>query len=274
MKIYGMMVVKNEVDIISHTLQAASEWCDAIYVLDNGSDDGTWELVKYLEKCNSVIIAHGQNFEPFTEGIRARLFNTYRYAAQAGDWWCRLDADEMYVESPRRFLMNINSHDVVWAISIQYYFTDSDFDKYNTDPRLYGSNVPPRVRYRYYRADHSEIRFFRHRHGLRWDAAGAWPRHLGRVYPRRILVRHYKFRSPEQIRKRLETRSAVFARGGLAGDHWRNTNWRSVIAQSKDLDFDSGDGNFKVNEEMLPWHKDPLWRTAIKSLMHGTGLWP
>jgi glycosyltransferase involved in cell wall biosynthesis len=273
MKIFGIMAVKNEVDIIAHTLQAASEWCDAIYVVDNGSDDGTWELVKHLERRNSVIIAHGQSFEPYTEDIRAPLFKAYSDAAQTGDWWCKLDADELYVESPRRFLIDVRSYDVVWAILLQYYFTDLDLAKYNTNPELYGSAIPPTERYHYYRADYSEARLFRHRHGLRWDA-GAWPRHLGRVYPRRILVRHYKFRSPEQIRKRLVTRSAVFARGGAGGDHWRNTNWRSVIAQSKDLDFDSGDGNFRIDEEMLPCHKDPFWRAAIKSLMHGAGLWP
>jgi glycosyltransferase involved in cell wall biosynthesis len=273
MKIFGIMTVKNEADIISHTLRAATEWCDAIYVLDNGSDDGTWELVKQLEKQSSVIVAHEQTFEPFTEAIRARLFNAYRNRAQTGDWWCRLDADEIYVESPRPFLMDAGLYEVVWAISLQYYFTDWDLTRYNTNSELYDSSIPPAVKYRYYKAEYSEPRFFRHRKGLRWDA-GAWPRHLGRVYPRRILVRHYKFRSPEQIRKRLATRSEVFLRGGLAGAHWRNTNWKSVIRQSKVMELDSGDGNFKIDEKLLPCHKDPIWIAAIKRLMHGTGLWP
>jgi glycosyltransferase involved in cell wall biosynthesis len=60
MKIFAIMVVKNEVDIIAHTLRAASEWCDQIYVLDNGSDDGTWEVVEQMARENRAIVAHGR----------------------------------------------------------------------------------------------------------------------------------------------------------------------------------------------------------------------
>jgi glycosyltransferase involved in cell wall biosynthesis len=273
MKIFGMMAVKNEGDLIFHTLQAAAQWCSAIYVLDNGSDDGTWEQVKRLAQSNPIIVPHEQSLEPFNEAIRARLFNAYRDRAEAGDWWCRLDADEIYLQSPRTFLADVSSHEVVWAIHLQYYFTDADFAKYEKNPELYDASLPPTERYFFYRANASEPRFFRHRCGLRWES-GAWPRHLGRVYPRRILVRHYKFRSPAQIRKRLATRSEIFARGGSAGHHWRDTDWRSMMPESDDLDYDSGDGNFRVDERALPRHMDPPWKAAIKRLMHGTGLWP
>jgi glycosyltransferase involved in cell wall biosynthesis len=271
MKIFGMMVVKNEVDIVAHTLNAAAQWCDAIYVLDNGSDDGTWEAVKRLADGNPAIVAHDQSFEPFAESIRARLFNNYREHAQRGDWWCRLDADEIYVQSPRTFLADVISHDVVWAIHLQYYFTDIDLSRYNSNPNLYDASVPLTERYRYYRAEASEARFFRHRRRLCWDT-GAWPRHLGRVFPKRILLRHYKFRSPPQIRTRLATRSAIFDRGGWAGEHWRNT--KVVIPGSNDLNYDAGDGTFRIDEKSLPRHMDPFWKAAAKSLMHGIGVWP
>ena len=56
MKIFGLVVVKNEADIIYHTLKAASAWCDEIYVLDNGSADGTWQLIKQMAQENSLIV--------------------------------------------------------------------------------------------------------------------------------------------------------------------------------------------------------------------------
>jgi len=273
MKIFGMMAVKNEADIVAHTLQAAGKWCDAIYVLDNGSDDGTWDVVKRLGRSDPVIVPHEQSFEPFTEFIRSRLFNVYREHAQDGDWWCRLDADEIYVQSPRAFLAEVTSCEVVWAIHLQYYFTDRDLARYDKNPELYDTSLPPMQRLHFYRAEASEIRFFRHRLGLRWES-GAWPRHLGRVCRRRILVRHYKFRSPSQIRKRLATRSEIFARGGSAGAHWQNTEWRSMVVEGADLDYDCGDGEFRIDERILPNHLDPFWRAAAKSFMHGTGLWP
>jgi glycosyltransferase involved in cell wall biosynthesis len=273
MKIFGIMVLKNEGDIVAHTLQSAAQWCDAIYVLDNGSDDGTWDLVKQLAQYNPAVVPHEQSFEPFTEFIRARLFNAYRDRAQDGDWWCRLDADEIYVESPRTMLTDVTSHEVLWAIHLQYYFTDLDLDRYIRNPELYNPSLPPAERFHFYRAEASEARFFLHRRRLRWES-GAWPRHLGRICPRRILVRHYKFRSPSQIRRRLATRSEIFARGGSAGAHWRNTDWRAMVPRSADLDYDNGEGRFRIDERIIPNHVDPFWRAAAKSFMHGTGLWP
>ena len=41
-----------------------------LIVCDDGSTDGTWELVKQLAQTNPVIVAHEQSFEPFTESIR------------------------------------------------------------------------------------------------------------------------------------------------------------------------------------------------------------
>jgi glycosyltransferase involved in cell wall biosynthesis len=273
MKIFGLMVAKNEVDIIAHTLLAAAQWCDAIYVLDNGSEDGTWELVRRLARENRVIVAHEQSFAPFTEAIRARLFNAYRERAKEGDWWCRLDADEVYVECPRDFLAEATSHEVVWAIHLQYYFTEIDMRRFKENPDLYDPALALTHRYHYYRADASEPRFFRHRDRLRWDA-GAWPRHLGRVFPKRILLRHNQVRSPAQIKMRLATRSAIFERGGSAGRHWRNTDLREKLPAIDDLHYDAGNGIFKIDEKILPRHMDPFWKATVKSLMHSTGLWP
>ena len=44
MKIYSLLVVKNEADIIAHTLTDAARWSDKIIILDNGSTDGTWDM--------------------------------------------------------------------------------------------------------------------------------------------------------------------------------------------------------------------------------------
>ncbi|HIF6281027.1 TPA: glycosyltransferase [Raoultella ornithinolytica] len=44
-KIYALMTVKNEADIIIETLDKASVWADKIFILDNNSNDNTWELL-------------------------------------------------------------------------------------------------------------------------------------------------------------------------------------------------------------------------------------
>ena len=54
MKIYAISLIKNEADIIEKNLIEASKWCDKIFVYDNGSTDGTWEIVKSLSS-NKII---------------------------------------------------------------------------------------------------------------------------------------------------------------------------------------------------------------------------
>ncbi len=274
MKIFGIMVVKNEADIVGHALEAACDWCDEIYVLDNGSTDGTWHRVQELSKTVPKIIPFEQTDEPFFESIRAKVFKKYRRRAAEGDWWCRLDADEIYVQSPKTFLARVTRHEVVWAIHLQYYLTKEDVALFERCPATLDESLPLSARYKWYKANSTEPRFFRHRNRLHWDDGAAWPKHLGRVFPERILLRHYKFRSPLQIQTRLKTRAAVFERGGIAGHHWRNADWEAAIGVKEELDYDDGSGSYVVDERLLQRHMDPLWKRAVKNIMHASGVWP
>src|ERR1700751_529863 len=50
LKIHALCLVKNEVDVLQESLISALNWCDQIYIFDNGSNDGTWELVQKLAR--------------------------------------------------------------------------------------------------------------------------------------------------------------------------------------------------------------------------------
>jgi glycosyltransferase involved in cell wall biosynthesis len=60
MKLNAICIIKNEVDIILETLNNALRFCDNIYVFDNGSTDGSWELIcsKAAKDSRVVIAAH------------------------------------------------------------------------------------------------------------------------------------------------------------------------------------------------------------------------
>ena len=57
-KIYSLLLVKNEADIIRESLMAAIQWSDKVIVIDNGSTDGTWEIVQELAKQDPRIVAY------------------------------------------------------------------------------------------------------------------------------------------------------------------------------------------------------------------------
>jgi hypothetical protein len=80
---------------------------------------------------------------PCDNNLRRFPFAHYRHRSQTGDWWCQLDADEIYIDSPRDFLADVPPNcDTVWSASFQYYFTDDDLARYERVPSLYADDVP------------------------------------------------------------------------------------------------------------------------------------
>jgi hypothetical protein len=275
MKIHGICVVKNEGDVMRYFLTEAARWCDRICVLDNNSTDQTWDIVNEMAAQHPEVVPYRRELGPFTDALRGDVFNHFKAQAQRGDWWCRLDADEIYIDDPRAFLAAVpRAHHVVWSVHLQYYLTEADLARFAPDeegaplPAITAENAP-----RYYIANASEGRFFRHRPGLQWPS-GAWPRHLGLVTPKRIRLKHLQYRSPAQARARFKTRSDVGARGGQMFDHWARADWKETLGDPAKLHEDRQDGNYVVDEGQMPRHLEGAGQRMVKRVMHGLGLWP
>ncbi len=92
------------------------------------------------------------------------------------------------------------------AWQIQYYFMELDEQAWleGRDKR----ELSIFERRRYYLINWQEPRLFRNQRGKTWNenVANFVPDGLTKVFKRRILNRHYQFRDPEQIKKRLALR--------------------------------------------------------------------
>lgn len=206
MKLNAICIIKNEVDIILETLNNALRFCDTIYVFDNGSTDGSWELIcrKAAQDPRIVIAAHTD--EVYRNQFRNRVYNMFHHKFSASDWWYILDADEMLTEDPRPMLvkaMQRNKNQMrVWQA--QFYFTDKDLAVYDKEDQ---SELVSRRR-RYYRINWREPRFFRNSPDLTWpeDISGKVPPFCNRLYHPSPVCRHYAERTPEQIKARREIR--------------------------------------------------------------------
>lgn len=278
MRIHAMCLVKDEADIVEECLVRASEWCDHIFVLDNGSSDATWEIVQSLAWDLPAVIPWKTEAAPFTDGLRASIFAEFRSLGRDGDWWCRLDADEFYVDDPRVFLPKVpDAYAVVWSANFSYYFTDRDAERYSADPAAYGDDVPIEEKIRYYVNHWSEPRFFRHGDGVTWSSELGFPLFVYQspAYPVRMWQKHFPYRSPEQIERRLAARQESIANGVF--QHEAIADWGSAVANIEDrsllertgveyvtlrwedrvvpassLNFDAHDRRFAVNESLMP----------------------
>jgi len=275
MKIFGNCLVKNEADMIEETLRHAARWCDRIFVFDNGSTDGTWDKVRALAKSEVRVVPFKSSGVPFRDSLRAETFNQFRHECEPGDWWCKLDADELYYDDPRTFLAAVpRQHHVVWGVNFQFYFTDEDVARLEADPGAYPPFTPAEQALRHYRCEYSETRFFRYRPGLAWGYGSA-PRHLGVVHPRRIRFKHYQYRSPEQIELRLRTRQEAIASGcGTFQGYCDETHWRQKVVPATSCHRIDESTPFLIEEDKIPRHLESPLRRTVKLVLHGAGIWP
>ena len=279
MTIHGMCIVKDEADVVAPCLEAAAEWCDHIYVLDNGSTDGTWEAVQELAARIPGLVPWKSEDVPFSDGLRAQIFNHFRSGSRVGDWWVRLDADEFYIDDPRIFLAKVpERYRVVWTASFSYYFTDNDAELFRADSQRYADAVPVQEKIRHYVNHWGEPRFFRFSPDIEWDGEGGFPEFVltSAGYPVRIWLKHYPYRSPQQIAKRLAARYGAVQRGvfgheaianwgdavagvrsgrepaGEAAMEFATLRWEDRVVPAASLDYDHHDGRLVSNESLMP----------------------
>lgn len=267
MRILGIMVIKNESDVIESTLRASTNWIDRVFVLDNGSTDGTWEIVQSL--ASEQIVPWKQDWRPFHNTMRAEVFEAFRHEAVPGDWWChRMDGDEFYVDDPRAFLRAVpRGYHVVYKRSIEYVLTPEDVEEYE----FTGDFAHDRSHIRYFKpVAHVERRFFRYRQRFSWPTHVETPRHMGVAYPQLITVRHFPRRSPQQIQKRLELRHAVPKdQRGKPFRHVTETHWRETLIPRSELLYDDGTFDFTelpLKRSFLPSPPARAWQRILYGL--------
>jgi len=245
-KIFGIAVMKNEADIVRPLLEHSRTWCDRIFVYDNGSSDGTWEIVQEL--ADEVVVPWKSEDIPFHNNLRSRVFHEFRHEASEGDWWCyRLDADEFYIDNPREFLSRVpKQYHTVYRKCINYRVTIEDAREYE----FTGEFAKDQHLVRYFLPEGGvERRFIRHRNAFEWnekDGTG----YTGITYPEMILARHYRWRSPQQIQQRLETKRDFLLRKAVAKDRpeqlgqvengYKAQNWEDVCPSRSSMILDTG----------------------------------
>lgn len=234
-KIYSLLLVKNEADIIRESLMAAAEWSDKVIVMDNGSTDDTWTIVQQLALNNPRIVPFMQYTGAFHIGLRAKAFRAFRHEMSSKDWWCvRLDADEFFRDNPREFLAKIPKHyTVVKKQSTDYVLTQEDLasgmltGNFEKDRDLIVHFLPEKRK---------ERRFMRHRPWLLWHESWRYPHPMGCTAQQCIAVDHYQYRSPQQMQRRFSTRQQAKMDGCGSFLHENGNDWTDYLWTNQILD--------------------------------------
>ncbi len=286
------MVLRDEQDIIRQNLQHTLLWADAVYILDLGSTDGTWDLVQQLAREDQRIVPFKRVPWIFNDNFRGILFDQYRDRFETGDWVLRLDADEFYHISPPDFVRgHIGRFDT--AVWLQWYYfriTRGEVSDYESEKVsiLQDRTRPISDRRRFYKiSEYAEPRLFRYRRSMQWPETASFPINAGFVAPHRIPIRHYPHRDPLQMQARFRLRAKMMSLNAHAGGHWKLDDWRAEIVDqqgasesaktkrglSGEAGIDTGALNYwepgtNLPQRPLPMVFDSTLRRATQRLIH------
>jgi glycosyltransferase involved in cell wall biosynthesis len=218
MSVCAVMLVKDEADIIGHTVRHLLGQVDYVIVSDNGSTDGTRDVLRAIGGPLQVIddpeVGYYQDRK--TSDLAAHAL------ARGFDWVIPCDADEYWYAPDGRtlaaFLAGL-APDVAFVTADLYNHIPSALDP--------ADEPSPFLRIGWRQREHGALGKVccRARPGLeiRMGNHSAWAPGTG-VTSSGLVIRHYSWRSPEQYLRKIRNGERAYAATGMdpsVGAHWR-----------------------------------------------------
>jgi hypothetical protein len=236
-RFHGLMLLRDEIDIIRQNLEHLLSWIDTLFILDMGSVDGTWEIVQDYARRDKRVVPFFSKPIVYDDNLRGMIFDHYRDRFESGDWVMKIDADEFYHVIPPRFVAE-RMRPLETAALLQWYFfrltqqeaADYESGRVNTAE---DRKRPIEDRRRHYKiSTYFEPRLFRYRRTMQWPQHVSFPHNAGFVARNRIPIRHYPHRDPEQMEMRFRLRAAMMKLKAHAGGHWKLDDWRQELVDA------------------------------------------
>lgn len=232
-KIAAHFLVKDEGDIIEECINHAAQFCDYILVLDNGSTDRTYEICKNhprVNYCEQIVCT-------FSDSLRNHLLEASKeYLTNGIDWFLGLSADHFFDTDPREDIRRAiaENSDVITYDVAQYYFTDKDYiEATNNKDNWLSKSVEERIKYYTINYFDFPVAFRLKTDMIYKDEVTEWPAiKTKRISSFKPILKHYQFRSIEQLQKRLELRKEEIHKGFKGFRHYRSFDWHDYIFDS------------------------------------------
>lgn len=221
LSVAGLMLVRDEADIIEESVRHLCEQADAVYVLDNRSTDGTTEILRSLRQEGLPIrITHDPEVGYFqSRKMTALAADAY---ARGHKWALPCDADELWSGTAgtcREYLGSIGPDvQIVKAALYDYLPPAQGLDGLHPfDAITYRRKAPgalPKVAARL----HPRLTIHAGNHGADYGE-GAPVFAVGG-----LVIRHFTWRSPEQYLRKIRNGIEAYNATDLprsTGEHWR-----------------------------------------------------
>jgi glycosyltransferase involved in cell wall biosynthesis len=226
--VVAVTMVKDEADIIEYTVEHMAAQVDRVLVCDNGSTDGTAGIIAALAAApRSRVSMFSDRQLAYLQGQKiTRLAMSARQAFDA-EWIVPFDADEVFVgPKPLVELLADERADVLTCQWVDHVTTGVDPGE---DP-----NPLTRMGWRRPNPSHLPKIICRWRPGITIAQGNHSVRYTGghrTAVSRRIVVHHFPYRSPDQMRRKIANGVAAYQAAGSAlprgaGAHWKQLGER------------------------------------------------
>jgi hypothetical protein len=224
----GLLVMRDENDILDEYLTRITEFYDQIFVLDGSEDDiggeicSKYDEVVFYEKDKNVISGHAN------DSIRGFLWDKIKASVTGKEWVGVLHPDEFPDSNPLEMLSQNPNASSVAIVNQHFFLHSSQRDSWNFRP---GDSIEKLSKW-YMAPGWTEYRYFK------FDKDFQYGKGHGSVIPHNSLShavhtdfvhKQYTYRSYDQVMKR-------------AKDRWES-NWQRndycLVLENNDIFFDT-----------------------------------
>lgn len=212
----AVSMCKDEADVVAASVRLMAAQVDFLIVADNGSTDGTREILDALAEAHRLIVLDDPEVGYFQSRKMSALA---RLAAEQGaDWVIPFDQDEVWYSPFGRIADVLEQHDgaVARAAVYDHVATGADADEPDPVARMGWRRREPNPLYKVACRPVLPVTIAQGNHGASYDTS---------VADGLLVVRHFPYRSPAQMIRKARNGAAAYAATDLPeheGQHWRD----------------------------------------------------
>lgn len=221
------MLVKDELDVVGHTLRHLVEQVDWVFVADNLSTDGTLELMRELAVEGLPLSVEVDADIGYRQAEKTTRLARYAHR-QGHSWICPVDADEVWFSPFGRI------GDILAGLPLDSFFAPAVILNHITTGRDDPREANPLRRIGWRLREHGALPKIACRAGAQleigmgnheaWNVGRVSARSLGST-PGQLYIHHYPWRSPEQFERKIRNGARAYAAAPEIavnyGEHWR-----------------------------------------------------
>jgi hypothetical protein len=246
-EVWAVSMVRDEADIVGATVEQMLTQVDRVLIADNGSVDGTREI---LEGLNGVEVIDDP--DPAYRQSEKMSALAQRAAAAGAEWVVAFDADEWWYSPHGRIADILAEHPgaVATAAIYDHVATAADPDEPNPVDRIGWRRPDPLPLHKIACRPSLRATITQGNHSAHYPSLA--PLHDA------VVIRHFPYRSVEQVVRKIRNGAAAYAAADLPEDmgaHWRQ--WGRILDEQ---------GEEAIADLFRKWHwrEDPRAWASIE----------